>query len=56
MTNLIDSKSLGAKNKFTQFYLKQLFCLIGGVIGLFFGLGYMLVLTNVLDFEFVLGM
>ena len=59
-TNLIGiQKSLGAKNRFIlfQFLIEAvILCLIGGLIGLFFVWIIALVLTNVLNFEFVLGL
>jgi putative ABC transport system permease protein len=59
-TNLIGiQKSLGAKNKFILFqflFEAVILSVIGGVIGLFLVWVIALVLTNVLDFEFVLGM
>ena len=58
-TNLIGiQKSLGAKNRFILFqflFEAIILSLIGGLIGLFFVWIIALVLTNVLDFEFVLG-
>jgi putative ABC transport system permease protein len=59
-TNLIGiQKSLGAKNKFILFqflFEAVILSVIGGIIGLFLVWVIALVLTNVLDFEFVLGM
>lgn len=59
-TNLIGiQKSLGAKNKFILFqflFEAVILSVIGGVIGLLLVWIIALVLTNVLDFEFVLGM
>jgi putative ABC transport system permease protein len=59
-TNLIGiQKSLGAKNKFILFqflFEAVILSVIGGVIGLFLVWIIALILTNVLDFEFVLGM
>jgi len=59
-TNLIGiQKSLGAKNRFILFqflFEAVILSVIGGVIGLFLVWIIALVLTNVLDFEFVLGM
>lgn len=59
-TNLIGiQKSLGAKNKFILFqflFEAIILCVIGGLIGMFFVWMISLVLTKVLDFEFVLGM
>ena len=58
-TNLIGiQKSLGAKNKFIllQFLFEAIIlCLIGGVVGLLMVWGIAAILTNTLDFEFVLG-
>lgn len=59
-TNLIGiQKSLGAKNKFILFqflFEAIILSVIGGMIGLFLVWIIALILTNVLDFEFVLGM
>lgn len=59
-TSLIGiQKSLGAKNKFIllQFLFEAIIlCLIGGVIGLVIVWLLAMLLTNVLDFEFVLGL
>ncbi len=59
-TSLIGiQKSLGAKNKFILFqflFEAIILCLIGGVIGLFIVWLLTLLMTNVLEFEFVLGM
>jgi putative ABC transport system permease protein len=59
-TNLIGiQKSLGAKNRFILFqflFEAVILSVIGGVIGLFLVWIIALILTNVLDFEFVLGM
>ncbi len=59
-TNLIGiQKSLGAKNKFIlyQFLFEAvILSVIGGIIGLILVWIIALVLTNVLEFEFVLGM
>jgi putative ABC transport system permease protein len=59
-TNLIGiQKSLGAKNRFILFqflFEAIILSVIGGVIGLFMVWIISLVLTKVLDFEFVLGM
>jgi putative ABC transport system permease protein len=59
-TNLIGiQKSLGAKNKFILFqflFEAIILSLIGGIIGLFLVWAIALVLTKVLDFEFVLSM
>ena len=58
-TNLIGiQKSLGAKNKFILFqflFEAIILSVIGGIIGLLMVWVITLVLTNVLDFEFVLG-
>ncbi|OAZ04067.1 ABC transporter permease [Flavobacterium succinicans] len=58
-TNLIGiQKSLGAKNRFILFqflFEAVILSLIGGLIGLFFVWVIAIVLTNALDFEFVLG-
>jgi putative ABC transport system permease protein len=59
-TNLIGiQKSLGAKNRFILFqflFEAIILSVIGGMIGLFLVWIIALILTNVLDFEFVLGM
>ena len=59
-TNLIGiQKSLGAKNKFILFqflFEAIILSVIGGLIGLFLVWLIALVLTKVLDFEFVLSM
>jgi putative ABC transport system permease protein len=59
-TNLIGiQKSLGAKNRFILFqflFEAIILSVIGGAIGLLLVWIIALVLTNVLDFEFVLGM
>ncbi|AWI25478.1 ABC transporter permease [Flavobacterium pallidum] len=59
-TNLIGiQKSLGAKNKFILFqflFEAIILCVIGGIIGMCLVYVVMLVLTKVLDFEFVLGL
>lgn len=59
-TNLIGiQKSLGAKNKFILFqflFEAIILCIIGGIMGMLFVWIISLILTNVLDFEFVLGM
>lgn len=59
-TNLIGiQKSLGAKNRFILFqflFEAIILSVIGGIIGLFMVWIIALVLTKVLDFEFVLGM
>lgn len=58
-TNLIGiQKSLGAKNKFIllQFLFEAIIlCVIGGSIGILFVFIISLVLTNAMDFEFVLS-
>ncbi|MDQ6470406.1 ABC transporter permease [Flavobacterium sp. LHD-80] len=58
-TNLIGiQKSLGAKNRFILFqflFEAVMLCLIGGVIGLFIVWLLSLLLTNLLEFEFVLS-
>ncbi|MFN3967679.1 ABC transporter permease [Flavobacterium sp.] len=59
-TSLIGiQKSLGAKNKFIllQFLFEAIIlCLIGGIIGLFIVWLLAMLMTNVLEFEFVLSM
>jgi putative ABC transport system permease protein len=59
-TNLIGiQKSLGAKNKFILFqflFEAIILCVIGGMMGMLFVWVISLVLTNLLDFEFILGM
>lgn len=59
-TNLIGiQKSLGAKNRFILFqflFEAIILSVIGGIIGLFLVWIISVVLTKVLDFEFVLGM
>lgn len=59
-TNLIGiQKSLGAKNKFILFqflFEAIILCVIGGMVGLFLVWIIAMVLTKVLDFEFVLGL
>jgi putative ABC transport system permease protein len=59
-TNLIGiQKSLGAKNKFILFqflFEAIILSVIGGIIGLLLVWAIALVLTKVLDFEFVLSM
>ena len=59
-TNLIGiQKSLGAKNKFILFqflFEAIILCVIGGIMGMLLVWIISLILTNVLDFEFVLGM
>jgi putative ABC transport system permease protein len=58
-TNLIGiQKSLGAKNRFILFqflFEAIILSVLGGIIGLFMVWIIALILTNVLDFEFVLG-
>jgi len=58
-TNLIGiQKSLGAKNKFILFqflFEAIILCVIGGLIGLFLVWIIAMVLSNMLDFEFVLS-
>jgi putative ABC transport system permease protein len=58
-TNLIGiQKSLGAKNKFILFqflFEAVILCIIGGIIGLIFVWIISVIMTNVLDFEFILG-
>lgn len=58
-TSLIGiQKSLGAKNKFIllQFLFEAIIlCLIGGIIGLFIVWLLAMLMTNVLEFEFILG-
>jgi putative ABC transport system permease protein len=58
-TSLIGiQKSLGAKNKFILFqflFEAIILCLIGGIIGLFIVWLLAMLMTNVLEFEFVLG-
>jgi putative ABC transport system permease protein len=59
-TNLIGiQKSLGAKNRFILFqflFEAIILSVIGGVIGLFLVWVIALIVTNTLDFEFVLGL
>lgn len=59
-TSLIGiQKSLGAKNKFILFqflFEAIILCLIGGVIGLLIVWLLAMLMTNVLEFEFVLGL
>jgi len=59
-TNLIGiQKSLGAKNKFILFqflFEAIILCVIGGMIGLFLVWIIAIILSSVLDFEFVLGL
>ena len=59
-TNLIGiQKSLGAKNKFILFqflFEAIILCVIGGIVGLLLVWIIALILTKVLDFEFVLGL
>ncbi|MEP6805844.1 MAG: ABC transporter permease [Flavobacterium sp.] len=58
-TNLIGiQKSLGAKNRFILFqflFEAVILCLIGGIIGLIIVFLMSVLLTNLLDFEFVLS-
>ena len=58
-TNLIGiQKSLGAKNKFILFqflFEAVILCVIGGIMGMLFVWVISLILTNLLDFEFILG-
>ena len=58
-TSLIGiQKSLGAKNRFILFqflFEAVILSVIGGVIGLLLVWGISILLTNVLDFEFILG-
>ena len=58
-TNLIGiQKSLGAKNKFILFqflFEAVILCVIGGLIGLLLVWIIAIILTNVLDFEFILS-
>jgi putative ABC transport system permease protein len=58
-TNLIGiQKSLGAKNKFILFqflFEAVILCIIGGLAGMFLVWIISLILTNLLDFEFILG-
>jgi putative ABC transport system permease protein len=59
-TNLIGiQKSLGAKNRFILFqflFEAVILSVLGGIIGLFMVWGIALILTNALDFEFVLSL
>jgi putative ABC transport system permease protein len=59
-TNLIGiQKSLGAKNRFILFqflFEAIILSVLGGIIGLFMVWMIALILTNVLEFEFVLGL
>lgn len=59
-TNLIGiQKSLGAKNKFILFqflFEAVILCIIGGIMGMIFVYIISIILTNVLEFEFVLGL
>ncbi len=59
-TNLIGiQKSLGAKNKFILFqflFEAVILCVIGGIFGMLLVWVISIVLTNFMDFEFVLGM
>lgn len=58
-TNLIGiQKSLGAKNRFILFqflFEAIILCIIGGLIGLFFVWIIAMILTELIDFEFVLS-
>jgi putative ABC transport system permease protein len=58
-TNLIGiQKSLGAKNRFILFqflFEAIILCIIGGLIGLFFVWIIAMILTKLIDFEFVLS-
>jgi putative ABC transport system permease protein len=58
-TNLIGiQKSLGAKNRFILFqflFEAIILCVFGGLLGMFFVWVISIILTNALDFEFVLG-
>jgi putative ABC transport system permease protein len=58
-TNLIGiQKSLGAKNKFILFqflFESIILCVIGGIIGLLLVWLISIVLTQALEFEFILG-
>ncbi len=59
-TNLIGiQKSLGAKNKFILFqflFEAVILCVIGGIIGLLLVWGITVLMTNLLEFEFVLSL
>lgn len=59
-TNLIGiQKSLGAKNRFILFqflFEAIILCVIGGIVGLLLVWIIAMILTKVLDFEFVLGL
>lgn len=59
-TNLIGiQKSLGAKNRFILFqflFEAIILCLIGGTIGLLLVWGITIIMTNLLEFEFVLSL
>jgi putative ABC transport system permease protein len=59
-TNLIGiQKSLGAKNKFILFqflFESIILCVIGGIIGLLLVWLISIILTKVLEFDFILGM
>ena len=59
-TNLIGiQKSLGAKNRFILFqflFEAVILCVIGGLVGLFMVWLTALIVSNLLDFEFVLGL
>lgn len=58
-TNLIGiQKSLGAKNRFILFqflFEAIILCVIGGIVGLLFVWAVAFILTNALDFEFILS-
>ncbi len=58
-TNLIGiQKSLGAKNKFILFqflFESIILCLVGGAVAIFFVWLLTVIMTKLLDFEFVLG-
>ncbi|MEO0058699.1 MAG: hypothetical protein RLZZ312_346 [Bacteroidota bacterium] len=58
-TNLIGiQKSLGAKNKFILFqflFEAVILCLMGGMVGIIFVWIISIILTNALEFEFILG-
>lgn len=59
-TNLIGiQKSLGAKNRFILFqflFEAIILCVIGGIVGLLLVWLIAMLLTNLLDFEFILGL
>ncbi|WP_306354048.1 ABC transporter permease [Flavobacterium sp. '19STA2R22 D10 B1'] len=58
-TNLIGiQKSLGAKNRFILFqflFEAIILCVIGGIVGLLFVWGISVIVTQVFEFDFVLG-